>query len=247
MISPAEKARISRIKNIHRRLGMIVVVFLILLTGTGVLLNHTEDMGLAELPVPGFIGSMIYDLDHVTRVEAWQVNGQWLYTMNHKLYLDGTQIDYCDGSLIGAVKLKQMLLALCSRDLLILDHSGQLVEKVSGGDGIPSGVTALAASDDGLILQVDNGLRLFDLDRLESSPWPKGAAAIEWNNARPLPDYLLDQLHVNVPEFNLERFIMDIHSGRILGSWRQLVMDLLAILILVLAVGGVAMMHLRKV
>ena len=77
MINPEEKARILRIKNLHRRLGMVVVLFLLLLTVTGVLLNHSEDMGLAEQPVSGFIGSMIYDLDNVSGVEAWQVNGQW--------------------------------------------------------------------------------------------------------------------------------------------------------------------------
>jgi hypothetical protein len=225
---------------------VVVVLFLVLLTGTGVLLNHSEDMGLAEKPVSGFIGSLIYDLDNDVDVEAWQVNGRWLYTMNHQLYLDDAQVGYCEGSVIGAIELDKLLMALCATELLIIDPDGQLVEKVSIGDGIPSGVAAVAASDDGLILQVDNQLRLFDLNRLESSPWPEAAESIQWNNPQPLPDYLLDQLQISVPEINMERLILDIHSGRVLGSWRQLGMDLLAILILVLAVGGIVMMQLRK-
>jgi len=246
MISPAEKAKISRIKNLHRRLGMVVVLFLLLLAGTGVLLNHTEDMGLADQPLPGFVGSLVYDLDSVTRVEAWLGGGQWLYTMNHQLYLEDSQVGYCDGSLIGAAEVEQLLVALCTKELLIIDQSGQLVERINAGAGIPSDVIALASSADGLVLQVKDGLRLFDLDRLESSPWSEGEESIQWNTSQPLPDYLLDELHTSVPEFNIERLILDIHSGRILGGWRQLVMDLVAALILVLAVGGVVMMHLRK-
>jgi hypothetical protein len=246
MISPADKARISRIKNLHRRLGMVVVLFIILLAATGVLLNHTENMGLAERPVPGFIGSLIYDLDSVTGVEAWLVGDRWLYTMNHQLYLEDSPVDYCDGSLIGAVEIEQLLVALCSKELLIIDRNGDLVERISVGSGIPSGVTALAPADKGLVFRVGQELRLFNLDRLESSPWSAGEESIEWNNSQPLPAYLLDQLQISAPEFNLERLILDIHSGRILGSWRQLVMDLVAILILVLAVGGVVMMQLRK-
>ena len=225
---------------------MLVVFFLMLLTGTGVLLNHSEDMGLAEQPVSGFIGSLIYDLGNVTGVEAWQVNTQWVYTMNQQLYLDDAPVDYCDGSLIGAIELEQLLIALCSRELIIIDAEGRLVERISVGDGIPPGVTAIASSDNGLVLQVNDELRLFDLDRLESSIWSEGAESIEWSKAQPLPDYLLDELQIIVPEINLERLILDIHSGRILGGWRQFAMDLLALLILVLAVGGLVMMQLRK-
>jgi uncharacterized iron-regulated membrane protein len=148
--------------------------------------------------------------------------------------------------LIVSVEIEQLLVALCSKELLIIDHNGDLVERISVGSGIPSGVTALAPADKGLVFRVGQELRLFNLDRLESSPWSAGAESIEWNNSQPLPAYLLDQLQISAPEFNLERLILDIHSGRILGSWRQLVMDLVAILILVLAVGGVVMMQLRK-
>ncbi|MDK1024505.1 MAG: PepSY domain-containing protein [Gammaproteobacteria bacterium] len=236
--------KFSRIKNLHRRLGMLVALFLILLTVSGVLLNHTENLGLAQRPVAGFIGSALYNLDQVTEVEAWQVNDQWLYAMNHKLYLEAIPVDYCDGSLVGVVALDQRLMALCASDLLIIDQSGQLVERISVG--VPSGVTGLAQSDGALVLRVNNGLRRFDLDSLESSPWSQGDASIEWNSSRPLPDYLLDQLQISVPEINMERLILDIHSGRILGSWRQFAMDLLAILILVLAVGGMVMLHLGK-
>jgi hypothetical protein len=246
MLSVKEKARISRVKNVHRRLGMVVVLFLILLTATGVLLNHSEDMGLAEKPVSGFFGSLIYDLEDVTSVEAWQVNGKWLYTMNDQLYLEDSPVDYCEGSLVGGIELTQLLVALCSRELIIMDLYGQLVERVSVGDGIPAGVEALARSEKGLILQLSDGLRLFDIDRLESSPWLESDESIEWNSSQPLPDYLLDQLQTSVPEFNLERLILDIHSGRILGSWRQIALDFLAFLILALAVGGMGMMHLRK-
>lgn len=238
--------KFSRIKNLHRRLGMLVALFLILLTASGVLLNHTENLGLAQQPVSGFIGSVLYDLDDVTEVEAWQVNGQWLYAMNHKLYLEAIQVDYCDGALVGVVALEQLLIALCARELIVLDHGGQLVERISVSDGIPSGVTALAQSDDGLVFRVKDGLRLFDIDSLESSPWSEGDVSIQWSSSLPLPEYLLDQLQISVPEINLERLILDIHSGRILGSWRQWVMDLLAILILVLAVGGIVMLQLRK-
>jgi hypothetical protein len=241
-----EENRVARIKAMHRRLGMVVAVFLLLLAGTGVLLNHTEDLGLAEYPLSGFPGTWLYDMEADSSIDGWQVGENWFYASNSTLYLNGDKVDYCEGSLVGAVEISSQLLAQCSMTLFVLDSNGQLIEKLSAGSEIPQGISAISMSDQGLIMRTEDGLLSFDINSLETTPFTAGSESISFTSPQILPQQLLDLVPVDLPEFNMERLILDIHSGRILGSWRQIIMDLLAVLMFTLVLGGIVMLHLRK-
>ena len=119
------------------------------------------------------------------------------------------------------------------------------------GGGSAGGFLTLRLSGDPanrVLLRSSDGLyradpALLSWDRVADDPdpirWAKPAATDEAMLATLRADYLGSIL-------SLERVLLDLHSGRILGRFGPWLMDLAAVLLLVLAVTGIWLWNVRK-
>jgi hypothetical protein len=231
------------IRNLHRRLGTFLAFFLVLLVVSGMLLNHSQQLDLVHKPLYGAIARMFYGSHAQTDVPGWPVGDHWFYNNGQQLSMDGRQVGKCQPPIRGAVTVPDALFVLCDEQLLLLDPRGQLVESIR----FAAADSARLGEINGMVILETNGQAgVLDPQMLGTSPWSGAIDQVRWSQAGVLPEQWSANISIPTSELNLERFILDLHSGRILGQWHMVFMDLLGILLLLLAVGGIWTWYARK-
>ncbi|MFB3089951.1 MAG: PepSY domain-containing protein [Gammaproteobacteria bacterium] len=232
----------SFIHKWHRKVGITAAFFVILLVISGLLLNHTDKLNLQNIFVKSDIFLNWYHIQPKSKVRSFIVDQHWFTQIDSHLYLDQREVADHIGSLFGVVKLSDGFVVALEGSLLIMTLSGKLVEGLSGAEGVPAGIKSIGLSDKGeVVIRSAHGDYLADLDTTE---WQEEEGlAVNWSEHQEIPKDLYDQLLIlyRGKGLPLERVILDIHSGRILGYAGVLLVDFMAILFLLLAMSGVWM------
>ena len=220
----------------HRWLGLLVALPVLVLSVTGVLLNHIESLDWADDPLPSWLARS-YGVPLSEQIHGSQVDGHWYAQTGERLFMDGSAVASCLAPFQGAVAAQGLTVAGCGGDLLLLQGSEQ-VERLRPGQGVPA-FTRLGVAGEALVLETENRLLRFGLENLNSVV----LAVPDWQPVviEPLPAVLQPGLQAaSVPEsLNWQRLLQDLHAGRVFGWAGQLVMDLAALLLVILALTGV--------
>jgi len=220
----------------HRRIGFLCALFVLILSVTGLLLNHTSSLKLDSIKIHSSILANLYGLPSPQPL-ALQVNKQWVsHDGSKQVYLQDKAIAQCSAPLLGAAQHKELLHILCQEELLLLTPAGELLEIITPALGLPLETQALAVLDGQLLLKTANGTLNTDLESLQWTPVT--IAPEHWPNPQTPPAHLSQQLNAQTPAIDLEQLLLDLHSGRLFGGFGVLVMDLSAVLLIVLSITG---------
>ncbi len=226
----------------HRLLGLFLIAFILLLSTTGIALNHTDALGLARLPAPDFIAARYYaDISNI-EVMGFKIKQQYFYALGGQLYINQLSVASCD-VLQGAVAMQDQWAALCDGDLLFISPQLEFIERVGLAYGLPDltlGSHALPESMLGVVLDKDKlGLLILKTSRGNVSFDPLQLVTNDYTEsityAAPVrvPDkYLLTET------ISWQQFILDLHSGIFVGNIGKWWMDLVAILLMLMAFSG---------
>ncbi len=231
----------------HRRVGLIAALFAVLLAVTGIVLNHTAQLGLDRSFVPWSWLTQLYG-DDSSDLPAFKLGEHWLTRASSgRVYLDAKEVAPCSGKLVGAVQADGMLYAGCAEELLLLTPGGALVESVNASTGLPAPVQAIGLIGEQVAVQSAGDWRLANLDTMDfSQRAPAGGAVIR----QLVPDRLPDTIRARIPApeqwLSWERVLLDVHSGRLFGRLGVLWMDTVGVLLATLATSGVAMWWLHR-
>ncbi len=219
------KSVTRRVRLSHRNGGVVLSVFLLLFVVTGILLNHTDDLGLAERSVPALIAERYYDVEPVS---GFVVDGVSFYRLGETVYMDRVPVSICTGELAGAAVAMGGFAVLCGGELIVVSSQGELIERLGVAHGLPAGISAVAgAGDDLLRVRVDDEVFTLSLMTLELQPAGGGSSFAE--RAPIARDVLLDET------VSWEQFLLDLHSGKYLGQVGVWLWDLIGLFMLVLA------------
>lgn len=219
----------------HRWLGLAVALPVLVLSITGVMLNHIESLGWSSKPMSPLLARW-YGAPVPSDIRGYSLEGRWYAELNERLYVDGADTLHCTPPLHGVARHNGLLIVGCGQELMLLDGNGQLVERIGKAYGLPA-FEHLGSDDTGLILDTGDGLLRYDVDQLMASPYQG-----DWQplDARPLPNglekALIDQSVP--PSLTWQRLLLDLHAGRIAGLAGQLVMDFAALVLTILAISG---------
>ena len=217
-------------------MGLLVALPVLVLSVTGVLLNHIESLDWADAPLPPWLARS-YGVPLSEQIYGSQVDGHWYAQTGERLFMDGSAVASCSAPFQGAVAVQGLTVAGCGGDLLLLQGSEQ-VERLRPGQGVPA-FNRLGVAGEALVLETENRLLRFGLENLNSVV----LAVPDWQPVviEPLPAVLQPRLQAaSVPEsLNWQRLLQDLHAGRVFGWAGQLVMDLAALLLVILALTGV--------
>ncbi len=229
----------------HRYLGLTVILFVIFLSVTGILLNHTEELQLAKRYVQSEWILKWYGIETPQIEAAFPLemeNGQsWLSAINNKLYINQNIIIGNYDDLRGAVAmLDGFIVVLVGEKILLLMPNGELVEELSLSQGLPAGITALGLTkEQQLRVQTPNGLYKPDNEFINWEKLPDNAEQnqVRWILPQSLPESLQQAIttQVRTQILPIERVLLDLHSGRLLSVY---LMDAVAILLIILAITG---------
>lgn len=230
----------------HRRVGVLAAVFVLLLAVTGVILNHSAELGLDRRFVDWSWLTRAYG-DRSADLPAYKPGAHWLYrAANGRVYLDARDVAPCNGDLVGALQVGALLLASCREELLLITPSGELVESINSSTGLPAPLRGIGRVEGDVVLQTDDGWWLADLDRVAfSEPAPAGAL-IQQLAPGELPPAVRQQIPEQERWLSWERVLLDLHSGRAGGRTGVLIMDLAGVLLATLATSGLAMWWLHR-
>ncbi|HHH35839.1 MAG TPA: hypothetical protein ENK48_03305 [Gammaproteobacteria bacterium] len=224
----------------HRYLGLAAALFVVVLSVTGLLLNHAQRLALDKRyvqagPILDWYGIRAPAVD-----VAFHAGGHWVSRLGERIYLDERLLLEDAGPLVGFVALRDFMVVAVEGKLLLLAPDGALVERLGGAEGVPAGMKAMGVDAEGrLVARASHGDYVVDEDFLR---WRDlGRVRARWSRPQTLPAPLYQRLAAlyRSTDVTLERLLLDLHSGRLLGSRGPWLMDGAALLLLGLATTGV--------
>jgi hypothetical protein len=228
----------------HRRIGLITALFILLLSLTGIILNHVSEINWLHEPVKNHWVLNAYGIQ-VPKPIAYQVGEQYVTSLGGEyFYLNDQESGYCRGRLKGAVLDRGLIVVACSDELVLLNSNNEVIERIGSAYGLPSPIEVLGHCGESLCLRSERGEFLLNIDQLS---WQLvGGEEEPLQVATPVslpPEYGRSLIRQFLGEsLSWERVVLDLHSGRLfgLGPW---LMDIVALFLIVLAGSGVSMWY----
>ena len=225
----------------HRYIGLTVAFFVFVLSITGIMLNHTEKLDLDSKFVHNDLVLDWYGIKAPKESISFQSRTNYVTLLGNHIYLDTKEIPGKFRQLIGATLIDGIHVVAVKNQVLLLTTDGELIERLTGATGVPSGMKRLGLTLDGrLIIEGGHAYYLPDSGFTGWQHWKGDVTQIGWITPSELPEKLFSDLrhHYRGETLPLERVLLDLHSGRILGSWGVYLMDAAAIMLLFLATTG---------
>lgn len=201
----------------HRWVGVSLLVFVLFLAITGITLNHSADLGLDR------------------RYVSWS----WLLDA----YGMGPPEPYA-----GKVMLGSLVVVGDGQRAHVLLASGELVESIDLGARLTGNIERVGHVADRAVLQSGGHLFRSDEDVTVFEPWAGGVATdVSWSAEVEPDDEGLEALQTawRGRGVTIERFLLDLHSGRILNLPGTLLMDVVAACMILLGISGLVLARRR--
>jgi uncharacterized iron-regulated membrane protein len=238
---------------VHRTLGLIATLFVLLLVVTGIAINHSDAWKLDTRHVSANWLLDWYGIAPPGDINSIAAGGTWVSQLGDHLYIDAQELPGRFGALIGAVRMPDAIAIATSvsgaPSIVLATPAGEVVEVLGPEHGVPAGLRAIGAQDNQTVVEGAHGIYRTDA---EFSAWTHldvmtGTEPVAWSTASRAPDDLRARIiavwrGTGLP---LTRVLGDLHSGRIWGQVGVLVMDIIAISLVILAASGVWMWRLR--
>lgn len=225
--------------RVHRVLGITSALFVLLLAVTGIALNHTDALGLDERHADAAWLLDWYGIQGPGDVVSYPVDGHALTRMGDRLWFDGRPVLDDVAGFHGAVASGRFMFAALGDGIALFTRDGRLVERVGAEAGVPAGIERIGTLDDGRVAVATRGATLAADGAL--AHWrPAAAASVDWARRAEPPPAIREDLERawRGQGVSVERLMLDLHSGRLLGAFGTWLMDAMALAFMALAVSG---------
>lgn len=224
----------------HRYAGLFAVIFVILITLTGIALNHTDNFALKSQHLSSKLILDLYNIQTPSKILRFKTNNRIITQADDLLFIDKNSVIPIEATLKGVYEFNGILVVALTNQLLLLDSNNLLVETLQAADGVPKNIDYIGmdahqrfniiANGRGYLLQNDLTLKKNQL-----------SADYTWLNPEPISDILRDDINqlYRSKIISLETFVLDIHSGRFFGQYGTLFFDVVGFVLIFLAVTGV--------
>lgn len=241
------RVKLRSMYNWHRYVGVTAALFVMVLAVSGLMLNHTGRLGLDARFVQADWLLDWYGIGAPEHVVAWAAGKHWVSQWDGQLFLDTRALGSDAQALRGALDLGDMLVLATDSRLLLLTPAGERIEVLDSAHGVPANIAALGLSDAGRVVVRAGGELYVGDAQLGTLRGPVSLPAPRWSRSGTLPSAMHETLLARYRGngLSLERVMLDVHSGRILGAWGVYVMDGAALLMLFLAGSGIWLWIMR--
>ena len=238
-----KKRKSSAVRRLHRSFGAFAVVFVLFMVLSGLAINHSNGLGLDQRKVSQSFVLGWYGLGKPSNIQSYLVGDDWISFAGSQLYINDKSVATIQGG-VGAVSSGDLYIAASGDELLLLDHDGNLVERLPWASISEAPIEAI-----GLQLNKTVSVRsagqvwLADADLLNWQRAEEPITSLDWSSSQVAPDELQKSItHLYRGDgLSLERVLLDLHSGRIFGAIGVLVYDLLALALGFLSISGLVL------
>jgi len=225
----------------HRWLGAIAALFVIVLSVTGITLNHSSAWQLDRRYVSW---SWLLDAYGIVAPEPTMAFADAEHIgvlLGQRLYMDGIEVAQAINDFAGLSRAGTMVVLAADRSLLLATPGGELVDRIDLSSRLPAPIERIGRSGDTVVISSRNMLFRSDAEISHVEPWDAtGDEAISWSAPVVPSASLLAQLDELYRGRGLtwERLLADVHSGRVFrlaGVW---FMDIIAACLVILSITG---------
>lgn len=230
-------------------MGIVSALFVMLLSVSGLVLHYSPAFNFDSRFFASPLLLSWYNIEVPEIASSYTANGRRASLIADALYFEQSRIPGNFNSLVGMVE-SDFGYAIASSNLLVLiSIEGELIEVLGSSVGVPSGILRIGQNLAGItFLERTAELIEADFDALTWTAYPQVDASLTWSAASPVEDQLERSIKQDYAGSLLswERLVLDIHSGRFLGSIGVILVDLMAILFILMAGTGVWIWSQRR-
>jgi hypothetical protein len=218
----------------HRHIGFAISLILILLSITGVALNHTSELKLDQRFIKSPLILDWYGISPATELKSFAIKQHWITQLEQAIYFNNKAIFTSAEPLIGAIMTGDFIVAAFNHHLVLLTLEGDVIES------IPKPLLKKIGNQNGIIFIQQQQHIYSSKDQLLS--WQKDSQPPQkWSTESRLPKAMSQALKQSSREqiLDVERLILDIHSGRFFGQYGVYFIDLSGVLLIFLSLSGI--------
>jgi hypothetical protein len=232
--------RSTSLRRLHRWLGLGAVVFLLLLTATGILLNHSAELELGEYNMTADWLLEWYGLEMPPVSASYSAEGTFVTLVGQRLFIDALPALSGIAAVRGAVAASGYVIVATDDELLVFAPSAELVDRVRLETQLDAPIGGLGRARDGSALGIRTDAEILILDSESLSILDAELADIRWSEHSTPDPALLDEIERQYrgEGVTLERLLYDVHSGRVLSRAGVLLMDIVGIILIGLSITG---------
>lgn len=230
----------------HRVLGVGSLLFLILITVSGLLLNHADTLGLSR-HAAGPMLLRIYGIEVPPVDSAFEAGTIMFATSSGTLFANDQTLAIGAQNLSGVIKIDGGLLVATSNEFLLTTDDARLVERFAPESSAP--ITRLGTDGQRILVSMRNEIFEFDSVRMSVSPAViSGLDNIVWSESVIPSEQQAKRIGVAglAQSMNWERVLIDFHSGRILPTVGRYIADIAALCLLYLCISGLVLWTRRR-
>ncbi len=231
---------------LHRTMGAVIAIFVLLLAVTGVMLNHTSDFELDKRYLTWDWLLSHYGVGTVEPDVVYLLDQSAISQFGSQVFIDASPVVNSQTAILGGVVIDNLMVLATESELLLFTHEGEFIEKMSASAGVPPLIQNIGLFHGEPVLQTRNGMWRSDflLDQWEAI----SLQGVGWSQPEPMPDNVEKALaeYFHGRGISIERFVLDLHNGRILGNVGVWFIDIIAGLLIVISLTGI-WMWLRRV
>lgn len=232
-------------RRTHRVLGMSSLLFVLLISLSGLVLNHADGLGLSRTATGPWVLSL-YGIEAPPVDSAYVAGGNLFATSAETLYANGAELARGTGHLIGAVAVGDTIVIATGNEFFVMNSNAELIERFSPIK--PASMSHIGVAGENIMVAIEGDLAEFDMHQmnlLQTSVQPQD---IHWS--QPITPGAEHSQQIGTAALgqaiNWERVLLDFHSGRILPGLGRWLADLTAIALLYMCCSGIVLWARRR-
>jgi hypothetical protein len=231
-----QKFSLRTLLSWHRYAGLGVAILAIHLAITGILLNHTSELGMNQHYIGNKTILKWYGIKLPVKLPGYQVEDNWLTYWDNTIYFNDRRIARSHRPLIGATQTSHFYALATTEEIWLLTVDGEVIEKLSSPGEKLGDILSIGQLDQHIVIKTTQGIFKADKDLVAWQPTTD--QDIKWSVQQNIPHMLMESLFHQGHSISWERLMLDLHSGRIATKAGTLLVDLAGIVMLFLAITG---------
>ena len=222
-------------RSLNRSVSTLAVIFVLLLSTTGLLLNHSIDLKLDKhyLTWPWLLNH--YGVNSVQADAVYLLDHLVITQLGNEVFVDAKPVTHTQRPLLGGITLDDVVILATDDALILLTADGEFIERMGAAAGVPPMIQNIGLYHGEPVIQTRQGLWRSDfmLEKWESI----SLQGVGWSAASPMPESIKQELvhYIHGEGVSVDQFLLDLHNGRILGSIGVWLLDFVGVLMIVLS------------